>query len=125
MQATSAVTVRVSALDPNDEAVRRKPAGCKAIACRVHFGSQYPADFSTWFLSDMSGRSTFDLAWPELAEPATIWVVCQYLNTRLEGGPYSEPVQVRLLGNGGIAAEGAGATDASANASADPKKIAA
>ncbi len=78
------------------------------------------ADPADWTLERLSGKTTINLIYPNLAGETTVWARCAYLNGRNETGPASPPVCVRLPGNGLVAPAGQLGGDAG-----QPMKIAA
>ncbi len=97
---TGPQSLRAIASDPLDPHRRGRPAGIKSLAVHVCFGQTAPGGVGQWPLYTLSGRTTVDLVWPDLAADATVWISCCWVSTRNECGGFSQPISVRLPGNG-------------------------
>ena len=97
---TGPQSIRVIASNPLDPHRRGKPAGIKSVAVHVWYGSGAPGEVGQWPLHTLSGRTSVDLIWPGMTADTAVWVSCCWVSTRNECGAFSQPVCVRLPGNG-------------------------
>ena len=117
---TGLLSARAVVRDPADPDRRAKPRGVKSILVRAMLtDGPVPAEaVADWPVRSVESAADFDLAWPDLRQPATVWVACSWLTTRNEEGRPSTPVSTRLAGTGQ-------ATATAARTGEMPMKIAA
>ena len=100
---TGPTSVRALVRDPADPDRLAKPKGVRSIvvlAALTDEGEAPPSDPAAWTLLGQQGRSNFDLSWPELTAPKTVWVTCHWVTTRNEASPSAPPAKLVLPGNG-------------------------
>ncbi len=97
---TGPTSARFTARNAADAGRRRRPAGVRQLEIRSMLGSEPTGDPTAWAGTDLSGRTTFDFAWPGVWEATTVWLSCCWINGRNERGPMSPPISVRLAGTG-------------------------
>ena len=109
--ATGPESARVIARDPLYPDSRARPKGVGQVLVFAMFGPEPSYDPADWMLTDASGKTTIDLLWPGLPGATTVWLSCQFQNTRKQTGPMSTPVGVRLAGMGGVSSTAAKPTE--------------
>ena len=99
---TGLVSAHAVVRNPADPNRRGKPRGVKSILVRaMQTDGPMPAeDVSLWPVKAVESGARIDLVWPELRQPATVWVACSWLTTRNQEGRPSVPVNTRLAGTG-------------------------
>lgn len=95
---TGPQSIRVTVRDPAASDRRAKPAGVRQVGVYVRRGATPGGPVADWPLDTLSGRTTVDLIWEDIALETTVWVSCCWLNSRSERGPFSPPRCVRLPG---------------------------
>jgi hypothetical protein len=84
--------VKVRVHDAAD-ARRPKPAGVKAAAIMSYVGPIAPTDPSLYKWEGSTGRSVFDVVFPESLAPGTqVWLCATWVNERQQTGPACTPV---------------------------------
>jgi hypothetical protein len=80
------VTVRLS--DPANPTRKRMPAGVDGATVLSFVGAAAPADPGQYKYEGGTSRTTFDVLFPEAAEPGTkVWLTAFFFNERKQNGP--------------------------------------
>ena len=108
----SSTSLRTTVREADAPDRRRRPKGVKSILVFTHIndGSIPPGDSAAWQFYGSEGRTSFELAWPEMDSPKTVWVRCAYISSRNETGPASAAAKLVLPGTGLSSASGTNAT---------------
>jgi hypothetical protein len=86
-------TVSVRLHSATTQGKRGKPAGVKGAAVFSYVGATPPTDPSVYKFEGTTTRTTFDIVFPDSAEPGTtVWVTAMWFNERAQSGPACTPM---------------------------------